>query len=198
MATTETAPDPTLDSLQLFLDGIAKTPLLTATEEVRLAKRVERGDLDAKEHMVSANLRLVVSIAKRYRNQGLDVHGADPGGLDRPGARRGEVRLPQGLQVLDLRHMVDPPGHLSRDRRQVAHDPHPDPHQPDPPEARRRPAPAAERGRGQPLDRGDRRRGQRGHRHRRGRVPACAPRARRCRSTSRWAGARTTPPSWAT
>ena len=73
MATTvETAPDPTLDSLQLFLDGIAKTPLLTASEEVRLAKRVERGDLDAKEHMVQANLRLVVSIAKRYRNQGLD------------------------------------------------------------------------------------------------------------------------------
>ena len=73
MATTvETAPDPTLDSLQLFLDGIAKTALLTAEEEVRLAKRVERGDLDAKEHMVQANLRLVVSIAKRYRNQGLD------------------------------------------------------------------------------------------------------------------------------
>jgi RNA polymerase primary sigma factor len=72
VATTETAPDPTLDSLQLFLDGIAKTPLLTAAEEVRLAKRVERGDLDAKEHMVQANLRLVVSIAKRYRNQGLD------------------------------------------------------------------------------------------------------------------------------
>jgi RNA polymerase primary sigma factor len=72
VATTETAPDPTLDSLQLFLDGIAKTPLLTAAEEVVLAKRVERGDLDAKEHMVQANLRLVVSIAKRYRNQGLD------------------------------------------------------------------------------------------------------------------------------
>jgi RNA polymerase primary sigma factor len=72
VATTETAPDPTLDSLQLFLDGIAKTQLLTAAEEVRLAKRVERGDLDAKEHMVQANLRLVVSIAKRYRNQGLD------------------------------------------------------------------------------------------------------------------------------
>jgi len=69
---TLTAPDPTLDPLQLFLDGIAKTPLLTAEEEVRLAKRVERGDLDAKEHMVQANLRLVVSIAKRYRNQGLD------------------------------------------------------------------------------------------------------------------------------
>src|SRR5215216_5799157 len=65
------APDPTLDSLQQFLDGIAKTPLLTADQEVSLAKRIERGDLVAKDHMTRANLRLVVSIAKRYRNQGL-------------------------------------------------------------------------------------------------------------------------------
>ena len=73
--TTETlsqaAPDPTVDSLQQFLDGIAKTPLLTAAEELDLARRIERGDLDAKDHMTRANLRLVVSIAKRYRNQGL-------------------------------------------------------------------------------------------------------------------------------
>jgi RNA polymerase primary sigma factor len=65
------APDPTLDALQQFLDGIAKTRLLTAAEEVALAKRIERGDLAAKERMIEANLRLVVSIAKRYRNQGL-------------------------------------------------------------------------------------------------------------------------------
>ena len=71
MADTLTAPDPSLDPLQQFLDGIAKTPLLTADEEVALAKRIERGDLAAKEHMIQANLRLVVSIAKRYRNQGL-------------------------------------------------------------------------------------------------------------------------------
>jgi RNA polymerase primary sigma factor len=67
----QTAPDPTLDSLQQFLDGIAETPLLTAEEEIALAKRIERGDLGAKDHMTRANLRLVVSIAKRYRNQGL-------------------------------------------------------------------------------------------------------------------------------
>jgi RNA polymerase primary sigma factor len=72
VAATETAPDPTVDSLQLFLDGIAKTKLLTAGEEIDLAKRIERGDLDAKDRMTQANLRLVVSIAKRYRNQGLD------------------------------------------------------------------------------------------------------------------------------
>jgi RNA polymerase primary sigma factor len=65
------APDPTLDALQLLLDGIAKTRLLTADEEVMLAKRIERGDLDAKDRMIEANMRLVVSIAKRYRNQGL-------------------------------------------------------------------------------------------------------------------------------
>jgi RNA polymerase primary sigma factor len=64
-------PDPTLDALQLLLDGIAKTRLLTADEEVMLAKRIERGDLDAKDRMIEANMRLVVSIAKRYRNQGL-------------------------------------------------------------------------------------------------------------------------------
>jgi RNA polymerase primary sigma factor len=65
------AADPTLDGLQQFLDGIAETPLLSADEEIRLAKRIERGDLQAKDHMTRANLRLVVSIAKRYRNQGL-------------------------------------------------------------------------------------------------------------------------------
>jgi RNA polymerase primary sigma factor len=72
VAAIETAPDPTVDSLQLFLDGIAKTKLLTASEEIDLAKRIERGDLEAKDRMTQANLRLVVSIAKRYRNQGLD------------------------------------------------------------------------------------------------------------------------------
>ena len=59
------------DSLQLFLKDIGKVRLLTAAEEVELAKRIERGDLDAKQKMVESNLRLVVSIAKNYRNQGL-------------------------------------------------------------------------------------------------------------------------------
>ena len=59
------------DSLQLFLKDIGKVDLLTAAQEVELAKRIERGDMAAKTQMVEANLRLVVSIAKRYRNQGL-------------------------------------------------------------------------------------------------------------------------------
>ena len=64
-------PDMTTDSLQLFLKDIGKVRLLTAAEEVILAKAIERGDLDAKQKMVESNLRLVVSIAKNYRNQGL-------------------------------------------------------------------------------------------------------------------------------
>ena len=61
----------TTDALQLFLKAIGKVPLLQPPEEVDLAKRIERGDLDAKQRMVESNLRLVVSIAKNYRNQGL-------------------------------------------------------------------------------------------------------------------------------
>jgi RNA polymerase primary sigma factor len=70
-AALDLKPDMTTDSLQLFLKDIGKVRLLTAQEEVELAKRIERGDLDAKQKMVESNLRLVVSIAKNYRNQGL-------------------------------------------------------------------------------------------------------------------------------
>jgi RNA polymerase primary sigma factor len=59
------------DSLQLFLKDIGRVELLTAAQEVELAKRIERCDHRAKQEMIEANLRLVVSIAKRYRNQGL-------------------------------------------------------------------------------------------------------------------------------
>jgi RNA polymerase primary sigma factor len=61
------------DSLQLFLTEIGKHTLLTAADEVALAKRVEKGDLAAKERMVNANLRLVVSIAKRYQGHQLPL-----------------------------------------------------------------------------------------------------------------------------
>jgi len=59
------------DALQLFLKDIGRVDLLTAAQEVELAKRIERGDHLAKQEMVEANLRLVVSIAKKYRNRGL-------------------------------------------------------------------------------------------------------------------------------
>jgi RNA polymerase primary sigma factor len=61
----------TTDALQLFLREAGRHALLTAAQEVTLAKRIERGDLVAKERMIQSNLRLVVSIAKNYRNQGL-------------------------------------------------------------------------------------------------------------------------------
>src|SRR5690348_7186161 len=97
----------TLDPLQLFMDAAGRHKLLTAADEVALAKRIEKGDLAAKEKMINSNLRLVVSIAKRY--QGHDVPaGPHPGGRHRPQPRSGEVRLAQGLQVLDLRDLVDP------------------------------------------------------------------------------------------
>ena len=61
------------DTLQLFLRDIRRHPLLTAAEEIELAKRIERGDLEAKERMVSSNLRLVVSLAKKYQGHELSL-----------------------------------------------------------------------------------------------------------------------------
>jgi RNA polymerase primary sigma factor len=61
----------TTDALQLFLRETGRHPLLTAAQEVELAKRIERGEGAAKQQMIQSNLRLVVSIAKNYRNQGL-------------------------------------------------------------------------------------------------------------------------------
>jgi RNA polymerase primary sigma factor len=65
--------EPSLDSLRLYLRSIGRVPLLSAEEEVALAKRIERGDVAAKQHMVEANLRLVVSIAKGYVGRGLTL-----------------------------------------------------------------------------------------------------------------------------
>jgi RNA polymerase primary sigma factor len=63
----------TTDALQLFLNELGRYPLLTAEEEVELAKRIERGDKEAKDRMINSNLRLVVSIAKRYQGHGLSL-----------------------------------------------------------------------------------------------------------------------------
>src|SRR6201984_1967017 len=63
----------TTDSLQLFLNEAGRYPLLTAAEEVELAKKIERGDQRAKDRMVNSNLRLVVSIAKKYQGHGLSL-----------------------------------------------------------------------------------------------------------------------------
>src|SRR6476620_3110986 len=63
----------TTDALQLFLNEIRKYPLLTAAEEIELAKRIEKGDMAATERMINSNLRLVVSIAKKYQGQDLPL-----------------------------------------------------------------------------------------------------------------------------
>jgi RNA polymerase primary sigma factor len=63
----------TTSSLQLFFNEVGRHPLLTASEEVELAKRIERGDRRAKDRMINSNLRLVVSLAKKYQNQGLSL-----------------------------------------------------------------------------------------------------------------------------
>jgi RNA polymerase primary sigma factor len=67
----QTSYETTTDALQLFLREAGRHPLLTAAQEVALAKKIERGDQAAKQRMIQSNLRLVVSIAKNYRNQGL-------------------------------------------------------------------------------------------------------------------------------
>ena len=118
-------PETTTDSLQLFLKDIGKVRLLTAQEEVGLAKRIERGDLDAKEKMVESNLRLVVSIAKNYRNQGLpflDLIQEGTLGLVRA-AEKFDYR--RGFQVLDVRDVVDPAGDRTGAGGQGAGDPDP-------------------------------------------------------------------------
>ncbi len=60
-----------LDTLKIYFQEICKVPLLTREEEVELSKRIEKGDMEARQHMIEANLRLVVNIGKRYRNRGL-------------------------------------------------------------------------------------------------------------------------------
>ena len=65
--------DATMDSLQLFFNEARKYPLLTAAEEIELAKRIEKGDMAAKDRMINSNLRLVVSVARKYQGHGLSL-----------------------------------------------------------------------------------------------------------------------------
>ena len=86
--------EPSLDSLRLYLRSIGSVELLTAEQEVELAKRIERGDMLAKRHMVEANLRLVVSIAKSYLGRGLSF-------LDL--IQEGSLGLIRGVEKFDYR-----------------------------------------------------------------------------------------------
>ena len=70
---THAVAEPTTDSLQLFINEAMRYPLLTAEEEVELAQRIERGDLEAKERLINSNLRLVIKFARRYQGHGLPM-----------------------------------------------------------------------------------------------------------------------------
>ena len=138
------------DLVGVYLHEISKTPLLDAAQEVDLSKAIEAGlyaehlleqrraaraawDREraarpwsregetAKDRFIRANLRLVVSIARRYvRSRHADAR-PDPGGQHRSGARGREVRLRARLQVLDVRDVVDPPGDQPGHRPAGAH-----------------------------------------------------------------------------
>jgi RNA polymerase primary sigma factor len=118
----------TTDSLRLFLNEAGRYPLLTAAEEVELAKRIERGDGQAKDRMINSNLRLVVSIAKKYQGHGLSL-------LDL--IQEGIIGLIRAVEKFDWRRGYKFSTYASWWIRQavqrgvaeqVAHDPDPRPH----------------------------------------------------------------------
>ena len=124
-ATIDLKPDMTTDSLQLFLKDIGK---------VRCSRRRRRSTSPSASSAATSRSRRWSSRTCAWSSRSRRTTATraclprpDPGGDARPRSRRREVRLPQGLQVLDLRHLVDPPGDRPRARRQGAHDPHPGP-----------------------------------------------------------------------
>ena len=118
----------TEDAVRLYLQSIGRVPLLTKEDEVRLAKRVEQNDMTAKNALIEANLRLVVSVAKRYQGRGLTL-------LDL--IQEGNMGLIRAVEKFDWRRgfkfstyadLVDPPVDDARAGRPVAHDPDPGAH----------------------------------------------------------------------
>jgi RNA polymerase primary sigma factor len=151
----DSGPAASADLVRVYLREIGRVPLLTAELEVELARRVEAGvfaaeqladavvitlDLRNELALIAADGELAKKPAhrsepapRRVDRQALrrPRHGAarpDPRGQPRPDPCRREVRLHEGLQVLDVRDVVDPPGHHPRDRRPGPHDPHPGAH----------------------------------------------------------------------
>ena len=116
------------DPVRMYLKEIGKVDLLDPDEEIELAKRMKDGDEEARMRLADANLRLVVSIAKRYVGRGmqfLDLIQEGNFGLLKAVEKFG---LYEGLQILNLCHLVDPSGHHARHCRPGAYDPHPGTH----------------------------------------------------------------------
>ena len=150
----------TTDALQLFLREAGRHPLLTAAQEVSLAKRIERGDgagQAADDPVEPAPRRLD---REELPEPGPAVPRPDPGGHARADPRRREVRLAPRLQVLDLRDLVDPPGRRAGARGQGADDPHAGPHRRAAAEDEPRRADALDGARPRADARGDRRGGE--------------------------------------
>ena len=136
----------------------ARCSLLTPEEEIRSSPCAwSQGDEEAKRRMAEANLRLVVTHRQTLRRPRHAVPRSHSGGQSRPHQGRRKVRLYQGLQVLDLRHVVDPSGHHPRHRRPGAHDPHSGAYGRDDQQGHPRFPPAAAGAGPRPERRGDRR-----------------------------------------
>ena len=112
-----------VDVTQLYFNEIGQSPLLTATEEVALARRVKLGDFAARQTMIERNLRLVVNIAKHYANRGLTLLDLVEEGNLGAHSRAGKVRSRTRVSFFDLRHVVDTPEYRTRHHEPVAHDP---------------------------------------------------------------------------
>ena len=131
------------DPVRMYLREIGKVPLLTAEQEVSLAKRMERGDMAAKNEAhpgQPAPGRVHRAAVRQPRAHAARPH---PGGQPGPDPRGREVRLPARLQVQHLRHLVDPPGRDPGARRPGPHHPHPGAHGRDHQQAHPRAAPPA-------------------------------------------------------